>query len=94
MTEITVHIQTGKPKIDQEFFEHLNELAEQYGLHVEKKNDQEIDVQSQENIMSHKEGVRKQVLDEFIREADAFAKRVGPQTIDSADIIREERDNL
>jgi len=36
----------------------------------------------------------KRRLSECIQEMDEYARRIGPQTIDSVDIIREERDRL
>ncbi len=37
---------------------------------------------------------RERQLKEFIRKADALAEGMAPQTIDSTDIIREERERL
>lgn len=37
---------------------------------------------------------REYQLKEFVRKADALAEGMAPQTIDSADIIREERECL
>ncbi len=37
---------------------------------------------------------RRHDINDFLKEANEFARRVGPQTIDSAEIIREEREKL
>ncbi len=37
---------------------------------------------------------RERQLDEFIRKADALVEGMAPQTIDSTDILREEREHL
>lgn len=37
---------------------------------------------------------KDQIIKELIKELDEFSESVGPQTIDSTDIIREERDRL
>lgn len=39
MTVVTVHFQTDQAEIDAGFFDHLNHLAQQYGVHVKSEID-------------------------------------------------------
>ena len=84
MTEITVRFHTDQKQIDPAFFDQLNHLAGKYRIHMEKKN--APGVINDEN--------HKRQLEEFIRKADALAEGMAPQTIDSADLIREDRERL
>ena len=84
MREITVRFHTDQNQIDPNFFDHLNNVAEQYGLSIEE-NDHPFD----ESIHQR----RKLSHEEFVRKANEISRRIGPVKSDSADDIRELRNS-
>ncbi len=71
MNEITIRLHTEKPKIDPDFFDNLNNLAEQYGLQVKEstqnteydsvqmiREDREWLDQREEERVAHSQGAR------------------------------------
>lgn len=85
MNEIVVHFQSQDCRIDSEFLARLESMANEFGISIDEQTRQTI---------AHSRLKRQRRLDDFIREADDFARRTGPQSIDSADLIREDRDRL
>ncbi len=84
MNEITIRFYTDESNIDPNFFENLDQFAEQYGLHVEKDPIREIETVKKKQRLSH---------DEFVRISEEISKEIGPVQSNSADHIREMRDN-
>lgn len=78
MQEITIR------GLEQEIIRALQQSAAAHGICIEEEIKRIL------TQVMH----RKHAMDTFIHEADEFAERVGVQTIDSADLIREERDCL
>lgn len=80
MMEITIRFYTEQAKIDSRFIEKINHLAQKYGMKMEQNLPCENDINSQ--------------LEAFIRKANRLVEGMEPQTVDSADLIREERESL
>ncbi len=70
--------------LDSQLYQDLHWYAAEHGVSVEEEAKSILN-----QILE-----RKREMEDIIREADEFARRVGPQTIDSTDIIREERERL
>ena len=58
-------------------------------IKITKKNGEKVKPQNIEGRRIYKSN-----LGEFIRKADVLAERMVSQTIDSTDLIREDRENL
>ena len=86
MSDIIIHI-PDKP-IDPGFLAQLEKFLTRYEATLDK-DAWNILKQSQ----SKQENEKRLSLEEFIKETEAFSKRVGPQKTDSTDLIREDRDS-
>jgi len=78
MSDLVIH------NIDDKLIKELEQNANAHGLTAAEEARRII----------HLALTRDRELKRFKAEADDFARKVGPQTIDSTDIIREERDHL
>lgn len=70
--------------MDEELLVELQQYASENGVSAEVEAKLIIN-----HFLEH-----KRRLSECIQEMDKYARLIGPQTIDSVDIIREERDRL
>ena len=84
MTVITVRFHTDQNQIDPAFFDTLNTMAQQFGLHIEENAQQVIDPTPQRRKLNH---------EEFVRKAEEISRRIGPVKSDSTDDIRELRNS-
>ena len=84
MTEITVRFRTDQNQIDPAFFDNLDRVAQQFGLHVEENTQPVFKPIPQRRKLSH---------EEFVRKADEISQRIGPVKSNSADDIRELRNS-
>ncbi len=84
MTEITVRFHTDQNQIDPAFFDNLNAVAQQFGLHVEEDVQPAFDPTPRRRKLTH---------EEFIRKAEEISRRIGPVQSNSADDIRELRNS-
>jgi len=82
MNEITLRVFSNQRTIDPVFLQNLESFVEQHGYHV-----------AEERHFSAEDDLDSINLQEFLRETEAFSKRVGPIASDSADDIRELRDS-
>lgn len=82
MNEFTVRFFSKEKQIDPNFVQSLESIALQYGYQAAQESASEEDSNEEFDMNG------------FIRDADAFSKRIGPHPIDSADLIREDRDRL
>ncbi len=71
-------------EIDENVLNHLQEQAMMHGQSVEEY--------AKDMLISKTEGKRIS-KEEFIKFANEFRKKVGPQKSDSTQLIREDRDN-
>lgn len=80
MNQRTICFQSETQPISDDFLKKVKSLAEEHGIQVEDECDDHLLRKQQKAAL------------EFIQEADRLARSMPYQTIDSADIIREERD--
>ncbi len=79
--------------VDDHLIQHLMAQAAVQGINVEDYAKTLLISKSTPSIPEDNPA-REHQLKEFIRKADALAEGMSPQTIDSTDIIREERERL
>lgn len=80
-----VCFQTNQPTIDPEFVARIEAVVEEFGFSIEPQSRQGGESDFLPNHRS---------LSDFLCKADELANRMAPQTIDCADLIREDRDRL
>lgn len=71
--------------IDPEFVARIEAVAEEFGVSIDSKSWLSAGETNQ---------FKRRSLTDFLREADELANRMAVQTIDSTDLIREDRDQL
>lgn len=85
MNEITFRIFSLQKSIDSSFIHNLEAFIEQHGYHIT------------EELPTHASftpSIPKRIShEEFIRLSAEFSRRMGSQPHNSADLIREDRDN-
>ena len=84
MNEFTLRLYTARDSVDSVFLKKLESIAQEYGYYITNEH----------SSTKHSEQRSKFDADAFLRDAEALRKKIGPVTGNSADDIREMRDEM